>query len=60
MSVYTRKGYSNRKEYLQALAEDYGLPFDTVLMTAESLGPEEDFDGLVSELEDLSFSGAYI
>ena len=52
MSVYTDHGYSSRREYLKSLAEDYG---DAVYILAELLGPEEHFDGLVTDLEDLCF-----
>ena len=48
-SIYKEKGYESRKEYLDELAEDYG---DIVYVLADILGPTEDFDGLVTELED--------
>lgn len=50
MSVYTDNGYKDRKDYLSSLKEDYG---DAVDILAALLGPDEDFDGLVTELEDL-------
>ena len=52
MNVYQREGFKNRKEYLENLAADFGLPEDVVFMTADLLGPSEDFDGLISSLED--------
>ena len=55
MSVYTDNGYKNRTEYLNSLAEDYGVDKDTVHCMAELLGPNEDFDGLVTSLEDGDF-----
>lgn len=54
MSVYQENGYANRREYLESLAEDMGVDRDTVFMLASLLGPSEDFDGLVTELEDMS------
>ena len=51
-NVYQENGYKNRKEYLQCLSEDYGVPLETVLVIADMLGISEDFDGLVSALED--------
>jgi len=54
MSVYTDEGYENRRDYLESLAEEYELDIDTVLMAAAMLGPGEDFDGLVTTLEDMS------
>ncbi len=52
-NIYTQNGYESRKEYLQNLADEYGLPYRTVVDVAEMLGPEEDFDGLVTTLSDL-------
>lgn len=52
MSIYTDEGYKNRRDYLECLADDFGLPVDTVLMLASMLGPNEDFDGLICALED--------
>jgi hypothetical protein len=51
-SIYVENGYANRKEYLSSLAEDYGVSISTVAVIADMLGPSEDFDGLVSALED--------
>ena len=53
MSVYVENGYANRKEYLQSLSENYGVDMDTVLALANLLGKSEDFDGLVTALEDI-------
>ena len=50
--VYISKGYKNRKAYLKSLAEEYGVDFHTVNIIANTLGKNEDFDGLISELED--------
>lgn len=51
--AYNANGYANRLEYLKSLAEDYGVALTDVLEMADLLGPNEDFDGLVSTLEDL-------
>ena len=51
-NIYKENGYENRKEYLESLAEDYGIDYGTVAMLARTLGASEDFDGLVSTLED--------
>ena len=55
--VYQENGYDDRDDYLRSLADDYGIPLDAVMAVAEVLGPEEDFDGLVSNLEDAMYSG---
>ena len=50
MNTYQQHGFADRKAYLEDLAQEY--PRDAVFMLAELLGPSEDFDGLVTELED--------
>jgi hypothetical protein len=52
-SSYQEYGHKNRREYLIALSEDYGVPLETVLVIADTYGPSEDFDGLISTLEDI-------
>ena len=52
MSIYTDKGYKNRDDYLKSLSEDIGIDLATVREVAALLGPNEDFDGLVTTLED--------
>ena len=55
MDIYRENGYDGREDYLSCLAEEYGLDLeDQVRPMAELLGPDEDFDGLVSMLEDIS------
>ena len=51
-SIYLENGYKNRDDYLQSLAEDYGLPLEFVHNLADLLGESEEFDGLISALED--------
>lgn len=51
--VYVENGYASRADYLSCLAEDYGVDQQTVQALADLLGPNEDFDGLVSSLEDM-------
>lgn len=53
MSIYEDEGFANRNEYLIYLAEDYGLEKEDVFLMAQVLGPSEDFDGLISTLEDM-------
>lgn len=53
--IYVQNGFKNRGEYLHYLAESYGMEFITVVTIADMLGEEEDFDGLVSQLEDYEF-----
>jgi len=51
-NIYQQNGYESRDDYLQCLADDYGLPLDFVHNLAELLGENEIFDALISALED--------
>jgi hypothetical protein len=56
MSIYTDNGFKDREDYLDSLREEYGGLVDVLI----SVLPEsEDFDGLVTELEDAMDSGEY-
>ena len=52
--VYQAKGFANRDAYLRQLAEDYDLPLHRVVDVSNTLGQGEDFDGLISELDEMS------
>lgn len=52
---YKNAGFENRRDYLESLAEDY--PADIVYALADILGPTEDFDGLITALEDAADMG---
>lgn len=52
MNVYEEQGYKNRRDYLKFLASDLCLPEEIVFALANMLGSGEDFDGLVTALED--------
>ena len=41
-----------RTEYLKSVADDYGVDFYTVRCLADMLGENEDYDGLISAIED--------
>ena len=47
---YALHGYASRSEYLESLCDEY--PRALVYALADVLGPGEDFDGLVTSLED--------
>jgi len=53
MSIYTDEGFRNRRDYLESLCEDFNVDLETVLTVAAILGPSEDFDGLITALEDI-------
>lgn len=48
--VYIKNGFKDREDYLNSLKEEYGDDLVEALISV--LPPEEDFDGLVTELED--------
>ena len=52
-NIYKRHGYDSREEYLESLADDFGIDPERVYMMADILGESEDFDALVTELEDM-------
>ena len=52
MNIYQENGYKDRRDYLANLAEEYDVPCATVFAAAAMLGETEDFDGLLSMLED--------
>ena len=49
-SRYEENGYKDRNEYLEYLRDEYGALVESSILTV--LPPSEDFDGLVTELED--------
>lgn len=51
--VYKQKGYKDRYDYLESLADEYGVSKMVVYSLADMLGPSEDFDGLINALEDM-------
>lgn len=57
-NIYQENGFENRRKYLESVAEEYGVDLDVVLATAEIYGPNEDFDGLVTTIDDYS-QGVY-
>jgi hypothetical protein len=52
-NVYTSCGYKDRDDYLTSMSVDFNIDEDIVKTLADTLGSNEDFDGLVSTLEDM-------
>jgi hypothetical protein len=50
LSVYQQNGFDNREDYLDSLKEEYGEELVDALTSV--LPASEDFDGLITELED--------
>lgn len=59
MSIYTDEGYKNRRDYLEQLADDFGVDPRIVFQLASILGSSEDFDGLILELEVYDYGVIY-
>lgn len=55
MSIYQIKGFKNRHDYFESLADENGIDLSVVYAVAEILGEIEDFDGLPITLEDYAF-----
>ena len=51
-NVYEMNGFADRQDYLDDLADNMGLDRSIVSALADMLGENEDFDGLVTSLED--------
>jgi hypothetical protein len=49
---YQADGAIDRFGYLENLAADHGVTVETIITLVDVLGPDEDFDGLVTTLED--------
>lgn len=56
MNVYQENGYKSRKDYLQSLAAEYDVDYQSVACLAALLGSSEDFDALVSAVEDMAMA----
>ena len=54
---YTSRGFTDRTEYLEHQAEYYKISIETVSCLSLCLGPQEDFDGLISILSHLYNKG---
>jgi len=52
LNEYQLNGFKDRKAYLESLCKEYDRFI--VFSLASVLGPSEDFDGLITSLEDYS------
>ena len=53
-NIYLSMGFTNRKEYLDSLSVEYGS--ELVYGFADSLGATEDFDELITQLDDYFYT----
>ncbi len=51
LTINEQNGYRSREDYLDALREDYGEAVDILISV---LPASEDFDGLITALEDMA------
>ena len=54
VDFYKENGYKDRNDYLECLADEYDINPRLVYITAQMLGENEDFDGLVTTIQDQS------
>jgi hypothetical protein len=52
---YTEKGYKNRIDYFNSLSERFNIDITAVYSLSDVMGIDEDFDGLVSSLDDYQY-----
>lgn len=52
-NIYQKNGYLDRQNYLTCIAVQYGVDLTIVSSMAEVLGENEDFDALISQIEEL-------
>tara|TARA_R100000152_G_scaffold20554_2_gene14577 strand:- start:120 stop:314 length:195 start_codon:yes stop_codon:yes gene_type:complete len=52
---YTANGFKDRTDYLESLKDEY--PAEAVELLSDMLGPNEDFDGLITDLQDFDQLG---
>ena len=45
---------ASRQNHLEELSDQFGIPLEFVIALADVLGPNEDHDGLISALDDLT------
>ena len=55
-TIYQEHGFDSRRDYLINLAERYEVDVTVVANLASVLGKEEDFDGLVTSLQDIEMN----
>jgi hypothetical protein len=53
-NIYQQNGFESRYAYLINLADNFGVSKRSVLTLAAMLGESEDFDGLVTSIEDMA------
>ncbi len=58
-TIYQARGYPNREAYLKSVAVEYDVPLLVVAAIADAFGPNEDFDGLLSALDDYEAEADY-
>ena len=51
-SIYQKHGHDNRNDYLRQISRIYKVDEHYVVHTSHRLGEQEDFDGLITHIED--------
>ena len=53
--IYKDNGYSDRDDYFVNLSLQFNIDLSSVYALSEVMGANEDFDGLVSSLDDYQY-----
>jgi hypothetical protein len=54
-NIYIENGYKNQSDYYLSLSECFNVDLSAVYALSDVLGQSEDFDGLVSSLDDYQY-----
>jgi len=54
-NIYIDYGYKNRHDYFISLSERFDIDISGIYAIADIMGKDEDFDGLVSSLDDYQY-----
>jgi len=54
-NIYKDNGYSDRNDYFVDLSLRFNIDLSSVYALSEVMGKDEDFDGLVSSLDDYQY-----
>ena len=54
-NIYIDNGYKNQSDYYLSLSERFNVDLSAVYALSDVLGQSEDFDGLISSLDDYQY-----
>lgn len=54
-TIYNKLGYEDRYHYFWTLSETFNIEIMQIILKAEELGPEQDFDELLNWLQEQKY-----